>query len=132
MHIIDKKSDQNGRILIIVAKVNDKKFLLVHLYNSNTEFEQIKMLETLENSLKDIDNISDKKIILGGDLSLLFDCNLEACGDNPVSKKKSLTKFIEIKETPNLCSIFRTRNPTFKRYTFRQNHLSCQMFYMNV
>ena len=128
MHIIDKKSDQNGRILIIVAKVNDKKFLLVHLYNSNTEFEQIKMLETLE----DIDNISDKKIILGGDLSLLFDCNLEACGDNPVSKKKSLTKFIEIKETPNLCSIFRTRNPTFKRYTFRQNHLSCQMFYMNV
>ena len=88
------------------------------------------MLETLENSLEDIDNISDKKIILGGDLSLLFDCNLEACGDNPVSKKKSLTKFIEIKETPNLCSIFRKRNPTFKRYTFRQNNLSCQMFYI--
>ena len=78
----------------------------------------------MKNLLKDIDNISDKKIILGGDLNLVFDCNLEACGGNPVLKKKSLTKFIEIKESLNLCDISRIRNPKFKRYTFRQNHSS--------
>ena len=61
LHIIDKKSDENGRILIIDAKVNYEKFLLVNLYNSNAESEQIKTLNTLKNLLEDIDNISDKK-----------------------------------------------------------------------
>ena len=50
-----------------------------------------------------------------------------SCGDNPVLKKKSLTKFIkikEIKESLNLCDIWRIRHPKFKQYTFRQNHSS--------
>ena len=124
LHIIDKKSDENGRILIIDAKVNDEKFSLANLYDSDTKSEQIKTLDTLKNLLEDIDNISDKKIILGGDFNLLFDCNLEACGCNPVLKKKSLTKFIEIKESLNLCNIWRIRNPKFKWYNFRQNRSS--------
>ena len=103
--IIDKKSDENGRMLIIDAKVNEEKFLLVNLYNSSTEFEHIKTLDTLKKLLEDIDKISDKKIILGGGLNLVFDCNLEVCGGNPVLKRKSLTKFIEIKESLNLCDI---------------------------
>ena len=102
LHIIDKKSDENDRILITDVKVNDEKFLLVNLYSSNTESEKIKTLDTLKNLVEDIDNISDKKIILGRDLNLVFDCNLEACGDKPILKKKSLTKFIEIKESLNL------------------------------
>ena len=61
LHIIDKKSDEIGRILIIDAKVNDEKFLLVNIYNSNTESEQIKTLDNLKNLLEVIDNISDKK-----------------------------------------------------------------------
>ena len=105
LHIIDKKSDENGRILIIDAKVNDEQFLLVNLYNSHTESEQIKTLDTLKILLEDIENISGKKVILGGDLNLIFDCSLETCGGNPVFKKKSLTKFIEIKESLNLCGM---------------------------
>ena len=31
-----------------------------------------------------MDNISDKKIFLDGDLNLASDCNLEAWGVNPV------------------------------------------------
>ena len=58
LHIINKKSDESGRILIIDAKVNDEKFLLVNVYISNVEPEQFKTLDTL---LEDIDNISDKK-----------------------------------------------------------------------
>ena len=38
-----------------------------------------------------------KQIILVGDLNLVFDYNLEACGCNLVLKNKSLTKFINIK-----------------------------------
>ena len=63
-------------------------------------------------------------MIRGGDLNLVFDCNLEVCGNNPVLKKKSLTKFIKIKENLNLCDIWRIRNPKSKRYTFCQNQSS--------
>ena len=101
------------------------------------------MLDTLKSLLEDIDNISAKKIIIGGDLNLVFDCNLEACGGNPVLKKKSLTKFIEIKESLNLCDIWRIRNSKFKRYTFVKiihsvsfkedwTTFSCQIFYRNA
>ena len=45
----------------------------------------------MKNLVKDIDNIYDKKIILGGDLNLVFDCNLKSCVRNPVLKKKSLS-----------------------------------------
>ena len=41
---------------------------------------------------------------------------------NPVLKKKSFTKFIEMKESVDLCNIWRIRNPKFKWYTFCQNH----------
>ena len=36
LHIIAKKFDENGRILITDAKVNDEKLLLANTYNSNT------------------------------------------------------------------------------------------------
>ena len=60
-HIIDRKPDENGGTLIIDAKVIDEKFWIVNLYNSNTESQQIKMLDTLKNLLEDTENISDKK-----------------------------------------------------------------------
>ena len=53
---------------------------------------------------------------------MVFDCNLEACGGNPVLKKKSLSNFIEIKESLNLCDFWRIRNPKFKWNTPHQNH----------
>ena len=37
LHITDRKSDENCRILKIDAKVNNEEPLLVNLYNSNTE-----------------------------------------------------------------------------------------------
>ena len=68
--------------------------------------------------------IAKKKIVFGGDFNLIFDCKLDAPGGNPILKKKSLVKLIEIKETLYLCNIWRIKNPNVKRFTFRQNHVS--------
>ena len=93
-----RKSEENGQILIIDAKVNDEKYLLLNLYNLNTESEHVKSLDTLKSLL---DDISDKKRTLGGHL-----CGGgNACGGNPVLKNKSLTKFIKIKGSLNRCNI---------------------------
>ena len=65
-----------------------------------------------------------KEIVFGGDFNLFFELKLEAQGGNPVLKKKSLAKLIQIKEKFDLCDIWRIRNPNTKRYTFRQQHSS--------
>ena len=34
--LIDRKSDENERILIIEAKINEDNFIVINIYNSNT------------------------------------------------------------------------------------------------
>ena len=41
--------DKNGRILIIEAEIDDETFILISFYNSNTETEQVKSINDLEN-----------------------------------------------------------------------------------
>ena len=60
-----------------------------------------------------------KNIVFGGNFNLIFDQKFDASGGNPILKKKSTAKLIEIKETLFLCDIWRTRNPKVRRFTFR-------------
>ena len=74
--------------------------------------------------LNSIPNIVNRNVIPGGDFSLFFNTSLETQGRNPILKKKSFAKLIEIKETLDLCDIWRIRNPKSKLFTFHQNHVS--------
>ena len=122
--IESKKTDHGGRILVLEASLEDKKYILINIYNSNTESEQIETLEHLNRILNTIDYSHEKHIILGGDLNIFFDSSLEASGGNPTIKKKSLRIILAIKERLDLCDMWRIRNPKTCRYTFRQNHSS--------
>ena len=44
VEVLDKKNDKNGRILILDVKVDETNFVLVNIYNSNTETEQVATL----------------------------------------------------------------------------------------
>ena len=68
--------------------------------------------------------IGVKNIVFGGDFNLIFDQKFDASGGNPILKKRSIAKLIEIKETLFLCNIWRIRNPNLRRFTFGQNHIS--------
>ena len=57
--------------------------------------------------LNSFPNIVNKNVILGGDFNLFFNTSLEAQARNLILKKKSLTKLTEIKETLDLCDIWR-------------------------
>ena len=47
--LIDQKSDKNGFILIIEAKINEDNFIVINIHNSNTESEQLKTVSILQN-----------------------------------------------------------------------------------
>ena len=64
-------------ILILDITIDDTDFILVNIYNANTETEQIKVLNNLHYLLNRLDIHHDKKkIILAGDFNifLTFGC----------------------------------------------------------
>ena len=74
--------------------------------------------------LETITDLYDKHIVLAGDFNFFFDTSLDLYGGKPTLKKKSIAKFIELKEKFDLCDIWRIRNPKTKIFTFRQRHVS--------
>ena len=90
-------------------KVSDNDFLLINLYNTNKESEQLNTLLTLCNLLDDITDLHCKNIILG-DFNIFFSLTYKARGENQKMKNKSVATFIHIKESLGLCGIWRVRN----------------------
>ena len=122
--VVNTKCDKNGRILILGAELNAANFLLINFYNSNTEPEQLSIFSTPQKLLEKVVDYNKKSIIFGGDFNLIFHCKFDASRRNPLLKKESLAKLIEIKEALYLCDIWRIRNPNVSRFTFWQNHVS--------
>ena len=73
--------------------------------------------------IETIKDLYDKHIILAGDFNFFFDTFLDSYGGKPTLKKKSIAKFIKLKEKFDLSDIWRIRNPKTKRFTFRQKHV---------
>ena len=92
------KNDNQCRILIVDADTDEETFVLINLYNANTETEQIKTIYELDQLLGDLCLDSNKKkIILARDFNLFFDPSLEASGGKPTLKKnqfQNLCKYL--------------------------------------
>ena len=56
------------------------------------------------------------------DFNFHFNSKLKAKGGKTILKKKSIAKMIKLIESFELCDIWRIRNPTKKRFAFRQSH----------
>ena len=68
----NKLSGNSGRILVLDATIDGTEYLLINLYNENTEAEQLKILESLSKVSKDFQDISEKNINFEGDFNLFF------------------------------------------------------------
>ena len=107
----NKVNDHDGRFLILEATIDGSDYLLINLYNANTETEQLTAIKNL-----------NKKVIFAGDFNLIFDKNFESAGGggggSTLLKKHSLSEIIKLCETFNLCDIWRVRNPHKNLFTF--------------
>ena len=90
--IINTSYDTSGRIAILETIIDDQKFILINLYNANTENDQLSVLATLNTLLENHDLDGDCHPIFGGDFNLIFDILLDADGGNPSIKKKIISK----------------------------------------
>ena len=129
--IVSKKSfigntlpDNDARILILDADIDDENFILINLYNPNTKAEQLKNLMKLTEMLTKLYLTQNNNIICAGDFNLFFNVKLDSYGGNPVFKKRSIGKIFQLKGTYNLTDMWRIRIPKAKQHTFWQKGVS--------
>ena len=85
--------------MILETLIDDSEFILVNLYNANTESEQINPFIELNTLLSNVDLSSEKQIIFAGDFNLFFDHSLDAKGSSPNLKKNILqVNYLKLKK----------------------------------
>ena len=87
--------DKNGRILILDVNIDEIRYVLVIIYNANTEAELVQILSELSELMKNINFSEENPIILAGGLNVFFDSKRETEGGKPL-KKKSVAKLLEL------------------------------------
>ena len=88
--------DNNGRVLIIEAEIETGTFILLNLYNPNSETEQLQILSNVDLLLSDFSLDDTKTIVFAGDFNLFFNQKIEAMGGNPVLNKKPISKVYKL------------------------------------
>ena len=112
------KADEEGRYISLLAMIQDSPFLLLNIYAPNKCAEQCDFFKTVAEELKT--NVSSEcSIVVGGDFNVIFYPYLDDSGG--VRKKKDSVKYLEdICLEQDLVDIWRIRNPTATRFTWRQ------------
>ena len=119
----NKVNDNDGSVLILEATIDGSDYLLINLYNANTEREKLTTMKHVNNLLKTFEDFHDKNVIFERDFNLIFDKNLESARLSPLLKNRSLSKIIQLTETFNRCDIWRVRNPHKNLFTLQQKHI---------
>ena len=94
---------------------NDKKLLIVNIYNPNNENPQVELLKLLFEKLDEVPNILEQDIVIGGDWNFILDRNLDSNG----TKTNTLVEISKIRNKYDLIDIFRAKHLHLKRYTWR-------------
>ena len=111
------QTDKEGRFLFIEATIQDEPFLLVNIYAPNTVTSQSLFFQSPLTELLCDEQYqgTNHKIILGGDLNITFDPDLDCSGGKPVLKES--VKFVDdILLNNDLVDIWRIRNPDAKKF----------------
>ena len=95
------------------------QYILINLYNTNNETEHCKIFNELQNLLKVFDINWNKRIIFAGDFNIFFVSKLETRGGKTPPKRNFVRILVDIKESLDICGIWRIRNPKRQNITFR-------------
>ena len=113
-------SDQQGRIITLILSINNMNLYLVGVYaptQSNAR-EQADFYHELNQYIQTLD--AGHPIILGGDMNVHLSeedtCNVR------YNESEAVLNIRELMEEHNLRDIWRERNPTAAKFTWRQHH----------
>ena len=112
-------TDDNGRYILLNAKVQGSDYILGNVYAPNKIKEQCNFFVELQQKFDDFITIQDQRIIIGGDFNVIMDQNLDCAGGSP-KEKESVIFLNDICLNYDLIDVWRTRNPDSTLFTWRQ------------
>ena len=62
----EKKTGKAGRLLILDVKLDTDRYILINVFNANTEIEKLSFFKELQRLLKLFDIIQNKQILFAG------------------------------------------------------------------
>ena len=112
--------DTEGRIVIISIDIDKKPFLLINSYAPNFENSHSSFMEQLLKKITDLQVDPEREIIWGGDHNFVLNADLDRSGVKSKIWNKSASIFDDMFTEFDLIDIWRIRNPTMKRFTWRR------------
>lgn len=104
-HSVKKPPLLSEQTTIPDVTIDGQDYILINLYNANTESEQLEVMHQLALMLEELDINQEYKVRSNG---------WEPC----------IVKLVEIKDCFELCDIWRIQNCSLQRYTFRRKYFS--------
>ena len=117
--LINKKTSNDGRKLLINCIVGNDKFSFVVVYAPRTKNERIAFFRDLENWLKDCELYT---LIMGGDFNTIMNKKLDKKGGLPAEMESSKCLKEYVCNTFDLIDIWRHRNPNKTFFTHKQSN----------
>ena len=129
-NIIKEISSVCGNYVIAICRIGTEVFAFINIYGPNRDQPNF-FVECFAH----LENIEIDHVILGGDMNFVIDYELDSLNyvrENNVNAKR---KFLEISDKHNLLDIWRSLNPSVRKYTWsRKNPFKCgrlDMFFVS-
>ena len=120
INIHSEVCDEDGRYIILNVDIQDINYCLINIYSPNKENEKKILWNIMMENLKSLRINVNNNIIAGGDWNSIFNPNLDKSGVKTVCSNKVSPELAHLIDEYDLIDIWRIRNPTTKRFTFRQ------------
>ena len=113
--ILRHKTDNNGNLLAVEIKIDDRNITVITIYGPNKDNPQFynMLLETIE-------YFDNEHFIICGDFNLSLNPDLDCYNYRHINNPKSREKLMEIIENKYLVDTFRELHPDIRRYTWRK------------
>lgn len=125
--------DKNGRYIIVkvTTDVNDFTLCSVYAPTRDRPTDQSSFFTEFEKALS---NLEIENILIGGDLNVYLDKDLDATNISREAENEGLesqyySSLVEFMEEASLCDIWRIRNPKSRSYTFLRGNSQSRIDY---
>ena len=117
--VMNYTAEISGRIQILQIKIDDSITVLINVYAPCQENQQINFLKSLLHLIEK-EKCNDHNMIICGDFNVTLNPVLDKKGGHQDTKEKSRKELKGLMEILNLTDIWRLKNPTKKKFTWRQ------------
>ena len=120
-NVVYQWNDDEGRFLVIQLDINNKIYTLINLYAPTQNHPQAQ-LDFLDNLEKLIIKFENSTFIIAGDYNIALNPKLDRWKPKNLKPSPAAVKLLNLCEMYNLVDIWRLRNPTAKRFTWRRKN----------